>query len=73
MEELRLLVDFTGSPELATPKARETCIRETIDELRREFGKKDVTIVVLAPYEYDETIVNNSKLSNWAEEIKEPI
>jgi hypothetical protein len=66
MEELRLLIDFTQSPDLNDPETRKTFIREAVAQLRDILKKKEVGLTVITPYEYEETIANNSKLSDWA-------
>jgi hypothetical protein len=68
MEEIRLLIDFSQSQELSAPVDREAFIREAVVQLREILTKKQVNLTVIIPYEYDETIANNSKLSDWANE-----
>jgi hypothetical protein len=69
MEELRLLIDFSESQELSAPQEREALLRDAVAQLRDILSKKKITLSVITPYEYEETVANNSKLSDWANSL----
>jgi len=67
MEELRLLFDFSESPELYKPEERERFLREAVAQIEKLAQKHKVSVneIQIAAVEFEETVANNSKLSNW--------